>query len=139
LRAFLRRIREYASEVSPRRHFTGGIAGRLATRNQFSEDVRILSIIETERKLRQIERQIRRTDFVEAPHHAALEQTPKVFEAICVNAAIHLFHSMVNNLMRIVALQSAIRSPFVGVERSASLYMLFDFGLHCFQSQIRYD
>jgi hypothetical protein len=64
-RVFLRRIREYASEVSPRIHFTGGIVGWLAARKQLSENVRILSVIESERKLRKVERQIFRAHFVE--------------------------------------------------------------------------
>lgn len=64
-RVFLRRIREYASEVSPRIHFTGGIAGWLAARKQLSENVRILSVIEPERKLREVEREIFRAHLVE--------------------------------------------------------------------------
>lgn len=64
-RVFLRRIREYASEVSPRIHFTGGIAGWLAARKQFSENVRILSVIEPEGKLSEVQRQVIRAHFVE--------------------------------------------------------------------------
>src|SRR5258706_16380916 len=87
LRVFLLTIRSNARLVSPRIHFTGGMAGWLATRNQLSENVGILSMIEAEGKLREVQRQIRCADFVEASHYAALEQTPKAFNRVRMDHA----------------------------------------------------
>lgn len=51
-----------------------------ARRNQIGEHVLVLSIVEPERKLVQVEGQIFRADVVICPDHAALEQRPERFD-----------------------------------------------------------
>ena len=63
------------------------MAGLLAARKQLSEDVRILAVIEAERELRKVERQVGFAHVMERPDNATLEQAPKAFDVVRVHVA----------------------------------------------------
>src|SRR5438270_10783887 len=66
----------------------------------------------------------------------ALEQTPEVFEAVGVYAAIYVLSGMVNDLMRVIAIESFIRHQSISVECSASSDVLAYFFLQYFAATV---
>src|ERR1039458_1702908 len=55
---------------------------------------------------------------------AALQETPKVLQAIRVYAAIYVLRGMVNDLVRIVRCESFVGHERIGVEGCTSSHML---------------
>ncbi len=67
---------------------------------------------------------------------SALEETPKVFEAVGVDLAINVFFSVVNYLVDKILAQSLIGHERIGVDRTASSNVVFDFALNRFLAAI---
>jgi hypothetical protein len=62
---------------------------------RIKEDVRLLAIVETPRKLVEIQRQISLGDVVIRADHAALQQGPERFEIVGMHFAAHVFVGLV--------------------------------------------
>jgi hypothetical protein len=86
---------------------------------RFSKDVGVLAVIETELKLREIQGQILLADVVISPDHAALEQTPEVFQVISVNFAAYIFALTMRHKFVLITLsvQVAIACVFVSCDQ----------------------
>ncbi len=61
--------------------------------------------------------------------NAALQEAPKVFESVGMDLPVNVSNRMVDDLMRVVALQSVIGKQFISVGRGACFDALFDFGV----------
>ena len=59
----------------------------------------------------------------------ALQETPKVFERVCVDRPADILHSMVDGLVDIVPVEALVREKRVGVDDAASVNVLADFAL----------
>lgn len=82
------------------------------------EDVRILPVIVSIRKLRQIHRQIGLADVMERAHDATLEQTPKAIQVGRMDVAAHVFASrMVHGFMRKDLTQPSVANVFIGSDQ----------------------
>src|SRR5438552_19035007 len=69
---------------------------------------------------------------------AALQQAPKVFQAVSVDLPVHVLNGVIHNLMRILAFKAAVGQQGVGIECSTSLNMLLNFPLQCALAAIRH-
>ena len=79
------------------------------------KDVGVLPIVMTERKLRQIQRQIVLADLVIGAHYSALEQAPEAIQVRRMDVPTHIFAlRMVNRLMRKLPFQPRIARVFIG-------------------------
>src|ERR1035437_8223599 len=63
---------------------------------------------------------------------AALQQAPEVFKAVGMNAPVHVLHGMIDDLVRVFALESFVGKQGIGVEGRASFDVLSDFRLQFF-------
>jgi hypothetical protein len=87
--------------------------------NRSSENIRIEPVVVAELKLRNVERQIFRSDFVEGANHAALEDRSKTFNRIGVDSADNvLTASMVDSGVGEVFVKVLIADPLIGAEQA---------------------
>src|SRR5271165_115131 len=85
--------------------------------------VHALAVVEAERLLVKIPKQVERLDADVSTVYAPLEQAPEVFQPVSVYAAIDIFLGMVNDLMRVFLRQSIVREQVrAHVEAGAALY-----------------
>jgi hypothetical protein len=70
---------------------------------------------------------------------AALQETPKILQAVRVYAAIYVLHGVVNNFVDIVSSESFVGQECVRVESRASFDMLADLRLQFMLLAIRYN
>src|SRR6266568_316603 len=63
---------------------------------------------------------------------SALQQAPEVFQPIGMDAAIHVLHGVIDNLMRVIALQSFVGKQCVGVQGRTSFDLFSHFRLQFF-------
>src|ERR1017187_2351720 len=61
---------------------------------------------------------------------ATLKQAPEVFDSVCVDSPVHIFLSMVDDLMLVFAVQSLIPAEFIAVKRHASVDVFLYHGLN---------
>ena len=54
---------------------------------------------------------------------SAPEQTPKVFDAVCVNQTINILFSVINNAVNVARFQTVVRNVTVSVEARALLHV----------------
>src|SRR2546430_2382763 len=69
----------------------------------------------------------------------ALEQTPEIFNSVCVNLAINVLRGVVNDFVLVLALQSLVASQLVAVEDRSSLNMFLDHRLNRIAMAIRHN
>ncbi len=99
-----------------------GSYGVSAARYSRTEDVRVLPIVVSELKLRDVERQIFATDFVIASHDATLEDRPKTFNRIGVDCSDNMLSGFViNNTVIVVVAKTIVRGIGVGAEQTYSV------------------
>ena len=60
---------------------------------------------------------------------AAFQETPEVFKPISMNPTVHIFDSVIDNLVGLVGSQPLIGKKRICIESRASFNMLFDFSL----------
>lgn len=86
------------------------------------KDVRILSVIVTERKLSQVQGQVVFGDIMERPHDAPLQERPETFNVIRMHLAPHVFASaMTDGLVREPRVQGVIGLVFVSGDQIDAL------------------
>jgi hypothetical protein len=86
-----------------------------AARYGSTEHVNVLSVVESENKLIQVERQILAANLVIGAHDAALEQTPKRFNIVGMNVAANIFPiHMANGSMLVFVAQIPVSARFIG-------------------------
>jgi hypothetical protein len=93
----------------------------------FAENVGVLSVVMTELKFRQVERQIFCANVVVSADYAALEQRPKRFDVIRMNLAAHILAgAMANRFVREAnRVQMRVAAMLIGrykVHRSADRF-----------------
>src|SRR4029077_20642768 len=54
------------------------------------------------------------------PRNTALQQAPEILQSICVYAAIHVLHSVINHLVSVVGRESFIGEQLIRIQRSPS-------------------
>jgi hypothetical protein len=59
---------------------------------------------------------------------SALQQRPEVLKAVGVNSTIHLFQSMIDHLISVIAIQTRVAKHYIGVELSTIVDALFVMG-----------
>src|SRR5579863_1694754 len=64
-----------------------------------------------------------------ASRDAALEQTPEVLKAVCMDLPVNVFLGMVDNLVGIFLCESVIGFERIGVESGTRFYMVPNFSL----------
>src|SRR5260370_9788540 len=60
---------------------------------------------------------------------SALQKTPEVLKAICVNLSIHVGNGMVNHLVVIISNESLVGRQSISEQRGSGRYVLSHFGL----------
>lgn len=88
----------------------------LAALNRRAENVRIVPMVVTELKFRDVQRHILGTDLVEGAHDAALENAPKAFNRVGVNRADDVTLCGVHHGLPIVFFQIIVNLVFIGCE-----------------------
>src|SRR6266478_1479888 len=94
------------------------------------------TIVESERLLIQIPKQVERLNRNVGSMQTALEQRPKILKAVGVDSTIHVLLCMVDNLMFVLLIQSPIAVQFVGKNRRASLHVLLYRALKCLAAPV---
>ena len=83
------------------------------------ENIRVVTIIMPERKLRKIKREIILADVVKRTHNSALEERPKRIEVLGMNFSAHILaFSMVNGFVRIARLQVFVANPLICCDKT---------------------
>jgi len=73
---------------------------------RLAEDVRVLSVVVAELKLRDVQRQVLGADLVEGADHAALEDRPEALDGVGVDRADDIFAlAVVDDRMRVLGVQ----------------------------------
>jgi hypothetical protein len=117
------------------------LAGYLVIREALSEDVarntleasavmEQLAEVVSENLLIQIAEQMERLDTNVRSLESALEETPKVFQAVRVNLAINVPLGMVNHAVRVIAAQTFIGLQSVSEQRGHWSYVFSDFAVN---------
>jgi hypothetical protein len=68
---------------------------------------------------------------------SALEQTPKVFQSVCVNLAVNVSFRVVDHVVAVIANESVIRLQLVAEKGRASGNVILHFFMDCFLAAIR--
>lgn len=80
------------------------------------------SVIETERKLIQVERQVLFRDMMKRPSNPAFEQRPNGFDAVDVDIPAHVGLGVIDGLMfKLGPIEPVVRQELVGVDFRAPL------------------
>jgi hypothetical protein len=81
----------------------------------FDEPIGILNLtlVKSERLFIQIAEQVKRLNANVCTSDAALQQTPKVLNAVRVNLTVNVLLRVVNHLMNVVGVQTAITLPTI--------------------------
>ena len=88
-------------------------------------DGEVVPVVEAERKLVQVQREILRGDFVIDAHDGPLEQRPDILDPIDMDWAIHIGLSMIHSPVRILGtIKPEIRGEAIGMDFSSRLRML---------------
>src|SRR2546428_3186926 len=74
----------------------------------------------------QIPEQMKRFDAHVGALNAALENAPEIFEAVGMNAALHISASMVNDAVLVMMLQALIGHERIGINGASGLDILLD-------------
>ncbi len=91
----------------------------LAPRDSLSENIRVLSVIVSELKFRDVERQIFLADFVESSDDTALKDRPEAFNRLGMNCADDVLPArMVDSGMRIFFVEVLVSDPLIGAEQA---------------------
>ena len=104
----------------------------------FSEDLRddlretarivyIVAVVVTEGLLIKVTEQMKRLNRNVGSADTALQETPEVLNAVCVDSALGIAHRVIDDRIGIVLRQPFIGEWFVSVERSTSFDVLSDF------------
>jgi hypothetical protein len=89
-----------------------------ASCNHFFENIGIVSVIVTERKFREIEREIFLADMVKASHDAALEQAPEAINAPGMNQPAHVLTlTMLYRFVVVVTIKQTIAGMLIGSDK----------------------
>jgi hypothetical protein len=88
----------------------------LASRNRRSEDVRILAIVVSELKLRNVERHVFAADPVERADNATLEDRPEALNRVGVNCADNIFvRGVIDDfVLRENLIEMLVADPMIG-------------------------
>ena len=79
----------------------------------------VLSIVEAERKLVQVQWQVFLADVMVCSHHATLQQRPEVFEVLSMNLAAHVLAlRMVHSFMAETAMQMFVSNILIGRDQA---------------------
>jgi hypothetical protein len=97
----------------------------------------VFAMVVTERLLIQVTEQVKRFHADVSTIQSALEQRPKIFESIYMNAAIHLFNRVIDNFVSVFTSHPFIREKKISVESRASLNVFFYFSLYRILATIR--
>ena len=82
----------------------------------------VLSIVEAERKLVQVQRQVLLADVMVRSHHATLQERPEVFEVLSMNLAAHVLAlHMVHSFMAETAMQMFVANILIGRDQADSV------------------
>src|ERR1700730_13957835 len=91
----------------------------LASADCRSEDVRILTIVVAELKLRNVQRHVFGAHFVERAHHAALEDRPEAFDCLSVNRTNNVLTvGLIDDGVRIFLIEFYVAEPLIGAEQA---------------------
>ncbi len=98
-----------------------------------------LAVVVAKRLLIQVTKEVEGLNRNVGAVHVALEQAPEVFEAIGMNPTIHIFDSMVYDLMGVLPCKTLVGEEKVGVQRRSRLNMLLHLGLQRMLLAVRYN
>lgn len=101
--------------------------------------IHVLAVVVTEALLIEVAKQMERFDAHIGTVYTALQQRPEVFEAVRVDATVHVLYGVVHDLMRVVAGETLIRKQEVRVQRRPRLYMLLNLRLQGVLLTIRHN
>jgi len=88
--------------------------GASAASYRISEDVCVVSIVESELKLREVQRQIFFTDVVMRSNNTTLQQAPERFDVVGMDLTAYIFACpMGDDFVRIEVPQIAVSAPFI--------------------------
>jgi hypothetical protein len=91
---------------------------KLASANRRSEDIRIVPIVVTELKFRDVQRHVFGTDLVEASNNTALEDRPKALNRVRVDCADNVLpYAVIDCAVRIIG-QPVIDAALIGSEQT---------------------
>src|SRR5437660_8292466 len=101
--------------------------------------VHVFTIVVAEGLLVQVAEQVKWFHAHIGAADPALEQAPEVLKAVGMHAAIYIFRSVVNHLMRVIASKPVIGKQRVSVQRGSSFHVLFHFALQNLLTTATYD
>ena len=93
----------------------------LAPANNRIENIRVLAVVVAELKLRDVQRKIFRTNFVERADHAALEDRPEALNRVRVNGADDILLSFMMHGLTRIFFQAAVHLMFVRRQQTDSV------------------
>jgi len=99
----------------------------------------LLPVVIPEHLLGNVALKVERLDADVSALDRPLEQTPKVFESVCVNTSANVSESMVNRLVLVTGTQRVVRHERICIDRSFLFDVLHDFGLQGSSLAICYD
>jgi hypothetical protein len=101
-------------------------AASSASCDYFLEDIGIVSVVVTERKFREIEREIFFAHMVEAPHDATLEQAPETINAPRMDQPAHILAlTVLHRFVFVVSIKQTITGMLIsGDKRNLLVYRL---------------
>ena len=86
--------------------------------------VHVLSVVETKHLLIKVAIEMKRFHADIGAMHPALHKAPEVLQCVRVYAAMHVFDSVIYDLMLVIAIESNVRLQRIGIECRASLNLL---------------
>lgn len=89
-----------------------------APRNRRAEDIRVLAVIVSERKFRDVKRQIFVARLVEAADNPALKQRPETLDSVGVNRTNYVLLNFVVHSLARIFLQAGIDLMFIGRQQA---------------------
>jgi hypothetical protein len=102
------------------------------------EHIRIFAVIESERELRKVKRQIFLRYFVIAAHNPALQQTPEILDVVGMDVSAYIFaRLMLDGFVRVEVLEINIPATFIGRDQVHFLgYGFLDKGAQGFSRSV---
>ncbi len=88
------------------------------------------AIIVAEHLFIKVAKKMKRLDRNVSPFQSAFQETPEIFESVCVNLSVHIGVRVIDDVVNVFVAQSEVCAPFIGRKLRSRFHVFSHYGLN---------